>query len=180
MGDILKPKKSKMISIGSSKKIHVNDVGTPNLHSKHNVGIVEFAETNLGRAIVFDQHLIDCLYIHKYLDERQHGVCDKYLGIISKGTRLSSPQLEKVSTGKYYLAPIPRSCILINVQKHIRKSCGNKKESKFWLLMVNSPRKISEYDIDIVKDCANALTYYYSVSQTSPVSLFRQALLNPI
>ena len=66
-----------MISIGNSD-IQINDVGNPNLHKKRSVGIVKFDSTKLGRAIVFDQHLIDILYKDKSFDERQHS---EYLAI---------------------------------------------------------------------------------------------------
>ena len=70
MGDMKKRKKLKTTLIGSSK-VHVNDIGTPNLHANHLVGIVKFENTNIGRAVVYDQHLIDVLYLENYLDERE-------------------------------------------------------------------------------------------------------------
>ena len=73
-----------MISIGNSD-IQINDVGNPNLHKKRSVGIVRFDSTNVGRAIVFDQHLIDILYKDKSFDERQHSACNKYLSVIARG-----------------------------------------------------------------------------------------------
>ena len=175
-----KSKKLKMTSIGTSD-IHVNDVGNPYLHSKHRVGIAKFKQGNMGRAIVFDQHLIDILYNEKHLDERQHNVCNKYLSVIIKGMHLSNPSLEeRISTGKYYIAPLPRSCILIKVQRHLKKTCGRKVESRFWVLMSGSPRKIGDQDVKLMKVCAEPLLGLYYVSQESPVSLFQQALLNPI
>ena len=175
-----KQKKSKTTSIGSSK-IHVNDVGNPYLHSKHSVGIAKYEKSNVGRAIVFDQHLIDVLYTEDYLDDRHHNVCDRYLSMVVKGLHISNPSFgERVSTGKYYLAPIPKSCILIKVQRHIREDCGGEIESRFWVLMSDSPKSISEVDVKIVQRCAESLLGYYYVSQDSPASLFQQALLHPI
>ena len=180
MGGMKKSKKLKMTSIGTSD-IHVNDVGNPYLHSKHKVGIAKFEKGNMGRAIVFDQHLIDILYTENHLDERQHNVCNKYLGMIIKGTHLSNPSFgERISTGKYYIAPLPRSCILIKVQRHLRKTCGSKAEGRFWVLMSNSPRKVGDQDVKLMQVCAESLLGFYYISQESPVSLFQQALLNPI
>tara|TARA_R110000764_G_C10943210_1_gene376326 strand:- start:419 stop:961 length:543 start_codon:yes stop_codon:yes gene_type:complete len=178
MGDIVKQKKSRTISIGSCKT-YVNDIGNKQLHDRHKVGIVKYQNSNIGRAIVYDQHLIDILFLEKHLDERQHSVCDKYLGLISKGMHLNSNSFdERSSTGKYYLSPIPRSCVLIGVQRHLKQSCGKKLESHFWKLMVQSPTKLKSVEIKVMKKCAEALTSYYYVSYDSPVSLFEEALLN--
>tara|TARA_R110001599_G_scaffold343099_1_gene565430 strand:+ start:724 stop:1233 length:510 start_codon:yes stop_codon:yes gene_type:complete len=169
-----------MTSIGTSN-IHVNDVGNPYLHSKHRVGIVKFKNGNIGRAIVFDQHLIDILYNEKHLNERQHNVCNKYLSVIMKGMHLSSPSLEeRISTGKYNITPIPRSCILIKVQRHLKETCGREVESRFWVLMSGSARKIEDQDVQLMKVCAESLLGFYCISQESPVALFQRALLNPI
>jgi hypothetical protein len=172
----------KMISIGNSD-IYINDVGNPYLHSRHQVGISKFSSGNIGRAIVLDQHLIDILYSENHLNEKQHSVCNKYLSMVVKSMHLSSPPFggEKISTGKYYLSPLPRSCILIKVQRHIKETCGRKTESRFWSLMVNSPKKITEEDIILMQECAESLLFFYYISDSdSPVSLFQQALLNPI
>lgn len=178
MVDIVKQKKSKTISIGKSK-IHVNDVGNSRLHDKHLVGIVKYENSNSGRAIVYDQHLIDILFLEKELNTRQHSVCDKYLGLVSKGMHLNSNSFdERSSTGRYYLAPTPRSCILIKVQRYLRESCGRKHESCFWKLMVESPRSPKPFEIEVMKKCAEALSSYYYISYDSPVSLFEEALLN--
>jgi len=180
MGDMKKQKKLKTTSIGTSN-VHVNDVGNPYLHSQHKIGIAKFDKGNMGRAIVFDQHLIDVLYKDGYLDEREHSVCDKYLGVIVKGMHMSRPQMdERLSTGKYHVASVPRCCILIKVQRHLREYCGRKAESRFWILMSDSPKKVGEKDIALVQVCAEALLNYYYVNEDSPVSLFQQALLNPI
>jgi len=180
MGDMKKQKKLKTTSIGISK-IHVNDVGNPHLHAKHEIGIVKFEKGNMGRAIVFDQHLIDVLYKDGHLNERQHKVCDKYLGVLVKGMHMSTPQMtERISTGKYYLSPPPRSVILIKVTRHLKKLCGNESEKRFWNLMSASPKRVGEADIAVMIKCSDALLEFYYVNEDSPVSLFQQALLNPI
>ena len=180
MEDMKKNKKLRMTSIGHSE-VHVNDVGNPYLHSKHQVGIEKFDKSNVGRAIVFDQHLIDVLYISNHFNEQQHSVCNKYLSMVVKGMHLSNPSFgsEKISTGKYYLSPLPRSCILIKVQRHIRKTCGRKTESRFWILMAKSPKRIREDDIGLMQECAESLLWFYDISD-SPALLFERALLNPI
>lgn len=168
--------KSRTTSTGSSE-IHVNDVGNPSLHAKHKVGIVKFDKGNNGRAVVFDQHLIDALYLRHDLNAEQHNVCNKYLSMLMKGMHLSAPSYEeRSSTGKYYMAPLPRCCVLLKVQRHIRKLCGRKSESRFWILMSNSPKKIRLDDVKLVQDCAEALLFFYYVTEDSPVALFQQAL----
>ena len=177
----MKQKKSKMTTIGHSKEeVHVNDVGSPYLHKQHKVAIKVFTKSNVGRAIVLDQHLIDVLLLEDYIDARQHSVCNKYLGMISKsGCHVSPPDLRQIlSTSKYHLAPLPRSCILIGVQKTITEICGRNKEQIFWKLMTNNPKKIRESDIEVVQECSEALLNYWYVSQESPVSLFQQALIS--
>jgi hypothetical protein len=177
-----KKKKSKITTIGNSKgEIHVNDVGSPYLHKHHEVVVRVFNNTKVGRAIVLDQHLIDVLFHEDYLDTRQHNVCDKYLGIISKsGSFVSAQELgEKIFTGNGKLQPLPRACILIGVQRLIKEKCGKKKEGEFWQLMTDNPDRVSQSQIKTTQECADALLNYWYVSQTSPVSLFQQALLSP-
>ena len=182
MGDMQKQKKYKTTTIGISKQeVHVNDVGSPHLHKHHEVVIRVFNNTKVGRAIVLDQHLIDVLFNEDQLDSRQHSVCDKYLGMISKsGTFPPAPQLsERIFTGNKNSQPLPKSCILIGVQRNIKEICGSAKERIFWKLMVDNPNKISILELEIIRECANALLNYWYVSQENPVSLFQQALLNP-
>ena len=177
----MKQKKSKMTTIGHSKEeVHVNDVGSPYLHKHHKVAIKVFTKSNVGRAIVLDQHIIDVLFLEDEIDARQHSVCNKYLGMISKsGCHVSPPDLRQIlSTSKYHLAPLPRSCILIGVQKTITGICGREKEKVFWKLMTNNPKRISQLDVKVVQECSEALLNYWYVSQESPVSLFQQALIN--
>ena len=182
MGDMQKQKKYKTTTIGISKEeVHVNDVGSPYLHKHHEVVIRVFNNTKVGRAIVLDQHLIDSLFHEDQIDSRQHNVCDKYLGMISKsGSFPAAPQLsERIFTGNNNSQPLPRSCILIGVQKNIRELCGKSKERIFWRIMVDNPSKITLIELEVIKDCANALLSYWYVSPESPVSLFQQALTNP-
>ena len=73
----------------------------------------------------------------------------------------------------------PKSCILLGVQRNIIDICGNAKERVFWRLMVDNPNKISILELEIVRECADALLNYWYVSSESPVSLFQQALINP-
>jgi len=182
MVDMQKQKKYKTITIGSSDTpIHVNDVGSPHLHKHHEVVVRVFNNTKVGRAIVLDQHLIDVLFNEEQLDSRQHNVCDKYLGMISKsGTFPAAPPLtERIFTGNKNSQPLPKSCILIGVQRNIKEICGSAKERIFWKLMVDNPNKISILEVEVIRECANALLGYWYVSQENPVSLFQQALINP-
>jgi len=182
MVDMQKQKKYKTITIGSSDTpIHVNDVGSPHLHKHHEVVVRVFNNTKVGRAIVLDQHLIDVLFNEEQLDSRQHNVCDKYLGMISKsGTFPAAPHLsERIFTGNKNSQPLPKSCILIGVQRNIKEICGSAKERIFWKLMVDNPNKISILEVEVIRECANALLGYWYVSQENPVSLFQQALINP-
>ena len=176
-----KHNKSKTTTIGSSKEeIHVNDVGSPYLHKHHEVVIRVFNNTKVGRAIVLDQHLIDVLFHKDLLDTRQHNVCDKYLGIISKSgcfAQSSSAVSEKIfTTGSRKTGTIPQACILLGVQRSIKNICGNKKEGIFWKLMTENPNRINHLELSVIKECADALQTYWYVSQESPVSLFQQAL----
>ena len=172
-------KKLKMISIGNSD-IQINDVGNPNLHKKRSVGIVKFDSTNVGRAIVFDQHLIDILYKDKSFDERQHSACNKYLSVIARGLHLSNPPFGERVSGNQHSSPVSKACILIKVQRHLKKSCGREIESRFWFLMTNSPRKIQNLDIQLMIKCADSLLNFYFIGSDSPVSLFRKALANQL
>jgi len=176
-----KRKKSRTTSTGRYN-VHVNDLGSPRLKNHHAIGIAKFDKGNSGRAVVFDQHLIDILYKNKDFDERQHRVCNVYLGVIARSLHMTAPPFgERLSTGKYYLAPVPRCCILIKVQRYIRRNCGGEAENRFWSLMIYSPRQPRKTDIQIMKKCANALLGFYCVSEEdSPVSLFRQALASPL
>ena len=177
MDGMKKQKKSKMTLIGKSEEVHVNDVGNPYLHSRHQVGISKFDKGKSGRAIVYDQHIIDTLFKNNLLTPKQHQVCDKYLSVIVQSIHMSNPQMaERISTGKYYISATPRSGLLIKVQRHLKKAVGQKNESRFWVLMCDSPKSISEKDVTIIQVCADALRNFYYVSDDHPVSSFQQAL----
>lgn len=172
----------KTTTIGSSTKLKVNELGSPYLHKRKKVGITRIDSSKLGRAIVYDQHIIDQLYLQELINEEQHNACDKYLGMIhASGTFATSfmGNLDKIFTGQYSSAS-PRSVILIKVQRMLRKECGMEVEKQFWHIMVTSPNKLSKADKKLVKDCSNALLNYWFVNLNSPVTLFQQALSNPI
>lgn len=178
----MQKKKSYMtITTGAlNEEVHVNDIGSPYLHQRHQVEIKEFTKLKIGRAIVLDQHIIDVLFLNKHFDTQQHNVCDKYLGLISKsGCFVQTPALDKILfTGKNGLTSEHRSCILIKVQRTIKQGVGIQKEKAFWKLMVNNPKKINALDISVMKECADALKNYWYISQKNPVSLFQQSLVN--
>ena len=176
-----KKKSYMMTTIGSSEEeIHVNDIGSPYLHKRHQVTIKQFSKAKVGRAIVLDQHLIDVLFLNDDLDTQQHHVCDKYLGLISKsGCFVSSLDLGKILfTGRRNHGNEPRAVILIGVQRTIKEKVGTNKEQMFWKLMVNNPKKINVLEIKVVQECADAMLNYWYISQQNPVSLFQQSLVN--
>ena len=176
-----KKKSYMMTTIGSSEEeIHVNDIGSPYLHKRHQVTIKQLSKTKVGRAIVLDQHLIDVLFLNDDLDTQQHNVCDKYLGLLSKsGCFVQTPAMDKILfTGHQNSASESRSVILIKVQRKITEEVGRKKEQLFWKLMVNNPNKINALEVMVIQECADALQNYWYVSQQNPVSLFQQSLVN--
>ena len=87
--------------------------------------------------------------------------------------------LDKIFTGQYSSAT-PRSVILVKVQRTIRKEVGLDGEKIFWKIMVDSPKKVSEEETLLVKACSDTLLNYWYVSLDSPVSLFQQAIANPV
>ena len=151
------------------------------LHKQHEVGIQVLEKSNIGRAVVLDQHIIDNLFINHFFDEKQHAVCNKYLGVISKsGAFVSGSDPRKIFTGKYNsVASVPRSCILLGVQRAIKYGCGSEKENIFWKIMVNNPKKLSKKEVEVSVSCADALLDYWYISLQSPLSLFQQALSIP-
>lgn len=179
----MKPKKSKTTTIGiSTETLHLNDVGSPNLHERHKVCVRSIDDTKLGRAIVLDQHIIDVMFHEDYLDAKQHNVCNKYLGIISRsGCFASAPSLEKIlfTSEQNSSKPVPKACILIGVQRLIKDVCGGEKEKVFWRIMSENPNRVNAYQIATASECANALLDFWYVNQESPVSLFQQALTTP-
>jgi len=104
------------ISIGISDELTiVNDVGNPYLHKRQDVHVGNVDGTKVGRAIVFDQHIIDILYTQEKINEKQHNVCDKYLFIISQsGAFATAPSsMERILTSHSFLQTElkPVSCL---------------------------------------------------------------------
>jgi len=179
----MKQKKSKTITIGSSEQnLHLNDIGSPNLHKNHKVCVRSIDDTKLGRAIVLDQHIIDVMFHEDYLSAKQHNVCNKYLGIISRsGCFASAPGLEKIlfAGESNFTKPVPKACVLLGVQRLIKEVCGGEKEKIFWKIMSENPKKVNSVQIHVTLECADALLDFWYVNQESPVSLFQQALTSP-
>ena len=170
---------SKMTSIGNLTNLHYKDVGSRYLHKRNKVGITKIGRSRMARAIVYDQHLIDSLFLNKQITEYQHNVCDKYLGMIhSSGSFFSSPPAERIFTRKN--SSSPRSVILIKVQRMLRKKCGAETEKRFWDIMINNYKQPNEIDLLVVQKCSEALLSYWATDLNSPVTLFQQAIANPI
>ncbi len=181
MEDTLKLKKKLTTTIGISREeVYVNDVGNPYLHKRHKVQVQKIDNSRIGQAIVFDQHIIDKLYIQDYLNERQHMVCDKYYILLSKsGCFASAPSsMEKIFTSNYFLQrAMPRSIVLSPPVKQLQELCGNEKEKVFYRIMTGNPKRITESEYNVIVDCAEALLQLWYVNETSPVSLFQRAFL---
>ena len=183
MEGIRRWKRLKTTSIGISNKHQLNDIGSPYLHKKHKVGLTAVGKRGNVKAIVYDQHIIDKLYLENYLDERQHNACNKYLGMLSaSGCFVQAPDSsERIFTGTYSTSfSTPRSVILIKVQRVLREQCGSSLESRFWKIMCDNPKDLGKKDIKIVQSNSDALLDYWFIGHQSPVSLFQQALSNPI
>ena len=181
MGDTKRFRNLKTISIGSSKTFKVNDVGSPHLHKHNKVGLTRVNQ-NTARAIVYDQHIIDKLFLDDHINEQQHAVCDKYLGVISKSGAFSSSNsgsLDKIFTSQYLPVP-PRASVLSNVQKALTNRCGSYVEKRFWKIMCDNPKKVTEKDIAVVVMSSSALQDFWFIGRQTPVSLFQQALTNPL
>jgi hypothetical protein len=181
MGDTKRYRNLKTITIGSSKSYKVNDVGSPHLHKHNKIGLTQVNKTT-ARAIVYDQHVIDRLYLEDYINEQQHAVCDKYLGVIGKSGAFvssSSSSLDKIFTGQYSDTP-PRSVLLSSVQKLLYNRCGREIEKEFWKIMCNNPKKVTEKEIAIVIISSKALQDFWFIGLQTPVTLFQQALTNPL
>ena len=182
MEDTRRENKLKTTSTGSSKNITVNDIGNPYLHKRNKVGITRIEKSKYGRAIVYDQHTIDSLFLKDQLTIQQHNACDKYLGMIhASGTFVSSSagRLDQIFTDQYS-HPLPRCVILIKVQKVLKREAGLHGEKVFWKIMVDSPKTINDLQLELVKECSDVLLNYWYVSMDSPVSLFQQAIANPV
>ena len=109
----------KMTTIGLSN-LHVNDVGNPQLHQRNKVKITRIGTSSVGRAVVIDQHIIDVLLFDKKISPESHQVLEKYLEMIAVATGSSSIDLAKANIDQSYKAVIPKSVILIKVQKRLR------------------------------------------------------------
>lgn len=173
-------RKKKMTSIGSFDGVtFVNDIGNPYLHKRQDVHIRNVDNSKVGRAIVFDQHIIDKLYTREKLDEKQHNVCDKYLSVIARsGAFAKAPSsMEKIFDQSQVSGDGSRACILSQVHRIIIRECGRDSEKVFWKVMTVNPKQIDQPQLDSVVACANALLQYWYVSQQSPISLFQKAFV---
>jgi len=161
--------------------LQLNEIGNAYLHKHNKVGIVPIEKSRQGRAIVYDQHIIDRLYIDSHINEEQHNILNKYLSVISRSGCFPScfPDANKIFTGQYLNSP-PKAIILVGVQKHLRKDLGVKNESRLWKIFVDNPKKLSKRDIKLVNALAESLMTYWFIGHQNPVSLFQQALSNPI
>jgi len=158
--------------------LKVNDIGSQKLHERHEVAVVSINNSRMGRAIVLDQHLIDRLYKQKYIDEQEHLVADRYLNMIAKSISTSSVcmMLQKGFSPTAYTYTVPRSVMLVGVQRKLRKDIGNEQERMFWKIMINNPKHISEDILELIKDACESLQAYWYVGVNSPVSLLEQAI----
>ena len=111
--------------------LQLNEIGNAYLHKHNKVGIVPIEKSRQGRAIVYDQHIIDRLYIDSHINEQQHNILNKYLSVISRSGCFPScfPDANKIFTGQYSKSP-PKAIILVGVQKHLAKELGVKNESR--------------------------------------------------
>lgn len=164
---------------GTFNGLQINDIGSPYVHKRHKVGVVKIGKSKMGRAVVYDQHLIDNLYLDNLITDREHMILDKYLYMIAKsGAFLPScfPSDIKIFTGGYNSELLPRSVMLVRVQRFLREETSNTLEQKFWKLMIRNPKTYNDLDVAVVQRCGNALQSYWYVNQQSPVSLFQQAI----
>jgi len=182
MEGMQKLKNKKMTSTGISEEVLiVNDVGNSYLHLRHKVEVRSIDNTKVGRAIVFDQHIIDKLYTEQLINEKQHNVCDKYLGLISRSgvfPQSSAGDLDKIFTSNSSPSVNTKPLVLSQVQNRLVEDCGSKKEKEFWKVMTENPDRITQSQLDSVIDCSDAMLNFWYLSQTSPISLFQKAFLN--
>ena len=156
----------------------INDIGNVDLHARHKVKLTKVDSSNIARSLVTDQHLIDKLFTLKKINPDQHKACDKYLetintsGAYAKG---SSCWSDYVSSGNDPVKPIPKACILLKVQRALKKDCGKENEKIFWKIMVTNPGEINSECISIVIQCSNTLINHYWYDP-NPTSIFRQVL----
>lgn len=183
MEDMQKSKQLQITLIGSSKSLQVNDIGSPYLHLRNSVTITKIGKSNVGRAIVCDQHIIDKSFLDKKITAEQHNVCNKYLELIVKsgtfGKSTSSGFDDRIFTSHSSSQPPPKAIVLTKAQNKLIKECGYGKEKMFWRIMVDNPKELDKRKELAMQDCSNALLTFWYISQKNPVSLFQQSLLNP-
>lgn len=180
MEGMQKLKKSMTTLIGSSNTLQINDIGSPYLHLRNSVAITKIGKSKVGRAVVFDQHIIDKSFINKKINAQQHNVCNKYLELIAKSGALGKSfglGKEIFTSNSFNQAP-PRAVMLSKVQKKIVRECGHAREKEFWRIMVDNPKEISKRKELVMQECSNALLTFWYISQKNPVSLFQQSLVN--
>jgi len=175
-----KQKSLQTITTGISN-LQINEIGNAYLHKRNKEGIVPIQKSRQGRAIVYDRHVIDRLYIDNHIDEKQHNILNKYLSVISRSGCFPScfPDANKIFTGQYSDTP-PRAVVLVKVQKHLRKELGVRNESRLWKIFVGNPKELGQRDIRLMIASSESLMTYWFIGHQSPVSLFQQALSNPI
>jgi hypothetical protein len=161
--------------------LQLNEIGNAYLHKQSKVGIVPIEKSRQGRAIVYDQHIIDRLYIDSHINEQQHNILNKYLSVISRSGCFPScfPDANKIFTGQYSNSP-PKAVVLVKVQKYLRKELGYRNESKLWKIFIENPKILGQKDIKLMVASGDCLMSYWFIGHQSPVSLFQQALSNPI
>jgi len=156
----------------------INEIGNVNLHERHNVKLTTIDSSKVARSLVTDQHLIDKLFTLKKLNPDQHKACDKYLHTINSSgayAKGSSCWSDYVSSGNNPSKPIPRACILLKVQRALKKDCGKENEKIFWKIMVTNPGEINNDYISIIIQCSNTLISHYWYDP-NPTSIFQQVL----
>ena len=171
-----------MISIGISDECRINDIGSPYLHQRKRVGLTRIGKSRVARAIVYDQHIIDKVYLQNFIDEKQHNCLNKYLKVIVlSGAFPTGVQAhkEKIFTSQYCFAE-PRGTVLMGVQKFLINECGESVEKRLWKIMCDNPNDVDKLDIKVLEKSSNALMSYWFIGNQSPVSLFQQALTNPL
>ena len=171
-----------MISIGISDGCQVNDVGSPYLHKRNKVGLTRIGKSKVARAIVYDQHIIDKAYLQDLIDEKRHNCLNKYLQVIVvSGAFPTGVQAhkEKIFTSQYSFAT-PKGVALMGVQKFLVDECGTVVEKRLWKIMCDNPQDIDRLDLKVLEKSSNALMHYWFIGNHSPVSLFQQALTNPL
>ena len=167
---------------GSSESLQVNDIGSPYLHFRKQVAITRIGKSKVGRAIVFDQHIIDKSFLEKKLTAEQHNVCNKYLELIAKSGALGKAlgMGKEIFTSHSFNQPPPKAVMLSKVQKKLVNDCGYNKEKVFWKIMVNNPEEICEGKELVMQQCSDALLTFWYISQKNPVSLFQQSLVSQV